>query len=185
MAPSFKEAHIVKGLAAGALAGLAASWAMNLAARLYARTTFRSSATGRERRLQLHERELLCIERSDPTGEGAERLAERFQHRRLSDRELNVARDLIHYAFGTLAGAAYGAIAELRPAITKSFGLLFAAALLVGGEEIATPLLGLLPPPQKLAWESHAAMAASHVVYGFALESARRASLHLFDRLAA
>ncbi len=158
---------------------------MNLAARFYARATFRSVLVGEERRLKLRERELLCIERSDPTGEGAERLSERILHRRLSDLELNVSRDLIHYAFGTLAGVAYGAISEVRPAITRKFGLLFAAGLLVGGEEIATPLLGLLPPPLKLSWEQHAAMAASHVVYGLTLEASRRASFAAIERIAA
>lgn len=182
MARSSKRANILKGAAAGALAGFAASWAMNLAAKLYARLTLPAESDPEIRGLRLRERELLCIERSDPTGEGAERMAERFLHRKLTDRELNLSRDVIHYAFGTGAGAAYGVLAERNPNITRVFGLYFAAILLIGGEEIATPALGLLPPPHRLPAEAHLAMASSHVVYGITLEATRRAARAAFDR---
>jgi hypothetical protein len=174
--------NIPKGAAAGALAGFAASWAMNLAAKLYARITLPPESNLEIRRLRLRERELLCIERSDPTGEGAERMAERFLHRELTDRELNLARDFMHYAFGTGAGAVYGAIAERNPKITHMFGLYFAAMLLIGGEEIATPALGLLPPPHRLPASAHLAMASSHVVYGITLEATRRATRGALDQ---
>lgn len=165
---------ILKGAAAGALAGFAASWAMNLAAKLYARITLPPETDSEVRRIRLRERELLCIELSDPTGEGAERMAERFLHRELTDRELNLARDFMHYAFGTGAGAVYGAFAERNPNITRMFGLYFAALLLIGGEEVATPALGLLPPAHRLPASAHLAMASSHVIYGITLEATRR-----------
>ena len=174
MALSSNNRNIVLGATAGALAGFAASFAMNFAAKLYARATTPPEANSEIRRFRLRERELFCIERADPTGEGAERMAERFLGRELTDRELNFARDLIHYAFGTAAGAAYGALAERHPKITRGYGLLFAASLLIGGEEIATPALGLLPPPHRLPAAAHLAMASSHVVYGITLEATRQ-----------
>jgi putative membrane protein len=177
-----KRPNIVKGAAAGALAGFAASWAMNLAAKLYARVTLPHETDPEIRRIRLRERELLCIERADPTGEGAERMAERFLRRELTDRELNLARDLLHYAFGIGAGAVYGLLAERNRNITRIYGLYFAALLLIGGEEIATPALGLLPPPHKLPAAAHFAMASSHVVYGITLEATRRAARAALDQ---
>ena len=168
--------NIALGATAGALAGFAASWAMNFAAKLYARATAPAEPDPEIRRIRLRERELFCIERADPTGEGAERMAERFLGRQLTDRELNFARDFMHYAFGTAAGAAYGAIAEHSPKVTRGYGLLFAAILLIVGEEIATPALGLLPPLNRLPVEAHLAMASSHVVYGITLEATRKAA---------
>jgi Protein of unknown function (DUF1440) len=167
---------MITGVAVGALAGFAASWAMNFAAKLYARATVPFEPDEATRKLHLRQRELFCIERADPTGESAERLAERFLHRRLTGRQLSFARDFLHYGFGTAAGAVYGVLANRNPNVTRAFGLQFAAILLIGGEEIATPALRLLPPPHRLPLAAHIAMLASHIVYGLTLEATRRAA---------
>jgi len=46
-------------------------------------------------------------------------------------------------AFGTLMGAAYGAMAEIAPFSTTGGGLPFGLALWLGADEIAVPLLHL------------------------------------------
>ena len=173
---------VIQGAAAGALAGFAAAWAMNLAAKLYARATLPHYDNAEVAEIRLRERELLCIERSDPTGEGSDRFAERFLHRRLTDRELDVSRDVVHYLAGTTLGAGYGAMAVRFPKVTRGHGLLFAAILLVAGEEIANPVLGLLPPPTQVPLSAHLAMLASHTIYGLTLESTRRATLSALSK---
>ena len=49
------------------------------------------------------------------TVNAAETLSEEFLGRPLENREKAMAGNLVHYGFGTLSGAAYGAIVEVAP----------------------------------------------------------------------
>jgi len=46
---------------------------------------------------------------------------------------------VVHYAFGAVMGAVYGAAAEVAPPVKSLAGLPYGAALFVGADEIALP----------------------------------------------
>lgn len=175
-----QTSNVMKGAAAGALAGLAASWAMNLLMAGVARaTTSRSAGNDPQRRkFAIAEATRAWQEKADPTGEAADSAAELVLGRHLTDKERRVAGPVVHYAFGTCAGAFYGALAESRPGVVTGAGVPFALSLWLIGDEVANPLFGLTPPPNRIALSAHAAQFASHIVYGLTLEGVRRLLRH-------
>jgi uncharacterized membrane protein YagU involved in acid resistance len=92
-------------------------------------------------------------------------------------REANkqLAGSLVHYSFGTLNGAAYGAIAEVAPAAQKCAGTLFGAVVFAVADESLVPLLGFSKPPNRYPVSVHLYGLASHLVYGLATDGVRRA----------
>jgi uncharacterized membrane protein YagU involved in acid resistance len=81
---------------------------------------------------------------------------------------------IVHYAFGALMGAVYGAIAEEMPAITAGFGTAFGAALFTGADLVAVPALNLSQSVSAEELPSLATPFAAHLVYGSATEAVRR-----------
>jgi putative membrane protein len=86
----------------------------------------------------------------------------------------NTAGNIVHYTFGTAAGAAYGWIAEMQPAASSALGLPFGAALWAAADEAAVPALGLSGSPAEYPISVHAMGLASHLVYGASTELVRR-----------
>ena len=81
---------------------------------------------------------------------------------------------IVHYAFGALMGAVYGAVAEEMPAATIGFGTAFGAALFAGADVVAVPALHLSEPITSEQIPSLATPFAAHLVYGAATETVRR-----------
>jgi putative membrane protein len=79
----------------------------------------------------------------------------------------------IHFGFGTIAGAAYGALAEYRPQVTKGRGTLFGAGLNVLTHETLLPILGLADWPLQQTPREQSSEAATHLLYGLVTESTR------------
>jgi len=94
----------------------------------------------------------------------------RASGKNLSPGQKKIGGTLVHYAFGTLMGAAYGVAVELGSRrIRKNpllSGLGFGAALFAGADEVAVPTLGLSQPPSKVPVAGHLYGLASHLVYG-------------------
>lgn len=84
------------------------------------------------------------------------------------------AGELIHYAFGTALGAAYGALRTEWSGIGTGFGTLFGAGVSLVVDEALVPLLGLGPSPTRTSPSTHVYGLASHLVFGAALESTYR-----------
>jgi putative membrane protein len=168
---------VAKGALAGLLGGLAASFAMNHFMTGIALITDhqqpRSADPQRTKELMSARRKRFH-EMADPTGEVSDSIARLLLDRKLTDRERDIAAPLVHYAFGALAGVLYGALAETLPATRVGKGIPFGLALWAAGDEVAVPALGLARKPWQQPVEAHAAMFASHIVYGFALETVRR-----------
>ena len=80
----------------------------------------------------------------------------------------------VHYAFGIVLGAAYGGIAERWPGMTRGGGSLFGSVTALVFDEIATPALGLAPPPDRVPAALHGFGFASHLVFGVTTEALRR-----------
>lgn len=73
---------------------------------------------------------------------------------------------LVHLAAGSVTGAVYGSVAGRVPAVRTGRGSLFGAAVWLGGDEIAVPLLGLSPRPADVPIRVHAYTLATHLAYG-------------------
>src|ERR671910_101764 len=91
-----------------------------------------------------------------------------------ASQRLRVQR-LVHYGFGAALGVAYSAAASRWPTVSRGRGALAGLAIYAGTHGSVLPALGIQRPPWRLApaavgWES-----TSHVVWGTALEAARRA----------
>ncbi len=79
----------------------------------------------------------------------------------------------VHWGFGALAGAAYGAVAELYPQVTAKQGTTFGLALMTVTHEGALPALGLAAPPDKQQSRERRSEMVTHVVYGIVCETTR------------
>jgi len=165
-----RKRNFWKGAAAGAIGGLVAAWTMNQFQALWSKaseavesTTPRKS-NGRARQ----------EEGENATVKTAELITEKFAGRRLRASEKEKAGALLHYGFGTLVGALYGATAEYVPQTKVGWGVPYGAAVFVGADEIAVPAFGLSKSPTEYPVSQHAYALASHIVYGATLETVRR-----------
>jgi len=88
----------------------------------------------------------------------------------LSPDQKKTGGTVVHYAFGTLMGAAYGVAMELGSRRirrnTVLSGLGFGAAVFAGADEVAVPALRLSQPPSEVPTAEHLYGFASHLVYG-------------------
>ena len=145
-----------KGLVAGALAGLAGSFAMSQFHAL------------------LPKREAPSTEESeDSTVKAASALSQIILCRGLTPCEKQIAGPAVHYAFGAGLGAIYGMSVELGQPACTGWGLPFGAALWLGAHVIAVPALGLSKPVTQSAPSAEAAEFCGHLVYGTAAEGLR------------
>lgn len=87
--------------------------------------------------------------------------------------------ETIHWGFGALAGAAYGAAAEYYPAATERGGAAFGIALCTVTHEGVLPALGLAAKPEQQSGREHRSEIATHIVYGVVTETVR----HLVRRV--
>jgi len=112
-------------------------------------------------------------EDDDATTKLAGIIAKRVFHRELSKPEKKKAGSVIHYAFGSVVGALYGAVAELQPEVTTGNGLVWGTGVWATADETALPMLGLSESPAQQPLSIHAYALSSHLVYGGTLEMVR------------
>jgi uncharacterized membrane protein YagU involved in acid resistance len=151
------EANVWKGAVAGLAGGLAASWVMN------------EFQAGLSKATQDHGGS------EDATMKAAGSIAKTVLGRELSHGEKAQAGPFVHYAFGGLMGALYGAAVEVAPKAQAARGLSFGTALWFGADEVGVPAAGLSGPPMESPPSVHASALASHLVYGFTVDLVRRA----------
>ncbi len=183
---------MIRGALAGALAGLIASWAMesfqaawtNAGKQWLRQRVLMREDAGRRRgakggpedpaRMDLPQNGDPAEERS--TVKVASAVAEPILERELTDEETPVAGELVHYGFGAFNGALYGALAEVPLLPIRAFnGMSFGAALWIVADEVMLWKLGLTKKPTEFPSTTHVYALASHLVYGFTLETVRRA----------
>jgi putative membrane protein len=171
-----------KGLLAGMIGGLFASWMMNEYEAAVQRVSKSWKANDPHQRSAKHlevsqssaDSGSSQTEDENATTKMAELISEKVLHRKLSPEEKKKAAPVVHYGYGALAGGLYGAAAEMVPAVKKGSGTFYATALFVGGDEIAVPALGLSQPAAAYPLSVHANALASHLVYGLSTEVGRR-----------
>ena len=87
---------------------------------------------------------------------------------------------VVHYTFGALSGAAYGALAEAFPAATAGAGTVAGAGIYAASHGSALPLLQIQEPPWRLPRAAFTWEFTSHLLFGLALELGRRSASRLF-----
>ncbi|HVT99643.1 MAG TPA: DUF1440 domain-containing protein [Acidobacteriaceae bacterium] len=102
-------------------------------------------------------------------------LAENVTGRRLPEGERELALQGIHWIFGAVAGAVYGAMVEVEPSLGAWRGAAFGITLNRITHESILPKLGLTAPPGRQPTQERISEWVTHAVYGVATDSVRRA----------
>jgi len=172
-----------KGIVAGLVGGLFASWVMNQfqagvkriasSAQNEDKGGWAASQSGGEGYAQEagEEEEAATVQTAAAISEGV------FQHE-LEPEEKQSAGQIVHYAYGAAIGGLYGWAAERSSIVRTGFGTLFGAALWFAGDEIGVPMFGLAKEPQEYPISTHASALGAHLVYGATTEFVRGALRH-------
>ena len=88
--------------------------------------------------------------------------------------EADVAEASMHWTFGMLAGAIYGAAVELTPAFREGFGVPFGTAVFGIMHEGILPAAGVEEPHAAKDDAEERNELITHLVYGVATELVRR-----------
>lgn len=167
---SDKQSNLWKGLAAGVIGGLAASFVMEQFQALWTKL-----AEGDKQQQNKQQQASSGREEDEPANEkAAEAISEGVFDHELTKRERKVAGEAVHYAMGATSGAIYGAMAEVFPEVAVGEGLPFGAAVWLLADDVVVPALGLSKPATAQPVSTHAYALASHLVYGLATDLVRR-----------
>jgi putative membrane protein len=173
--------RVCKGLAAGLIGGLVASWTMNRFqdgwSKLAQGNRRSRSQDGLRRREQESDEQGIVEPEDDTTVKTASAISEGVFDHKLTQREKKIAGPAVHYALGTGVGGLYGAVAEVAPQVTTGAGLPFGAIFWLVVDEGAVPILGLSKGPTQYPLSTHVYALASHFVYGLTTELVRRVVL--------
>lgn len=172
------EGNVWKGLLAGLAGGLVASWTMNQFQAAWTRIQEGSEKPHGAQSMQPAEGSKGgedAKEQDDATVKAAKIISREVLGHELQKSEKKPAGAAVHYAFGTVSGGLYGALAEVTPQVTVGAGVPFGAAFWLLADEISVPLLGLSKGPTEYPASTHAYALASHLVYGATAELSRRA----------
>jgi putative membrane protein len=96
-----------------------------------------------------------------------------FEHS-LTKKEKHRAGVAVHYSFGAVSGALYGAVSEVAPLARILSGAAFGVGIWLA-VEVALPTLKLTQPPWRYPFRMHAYSLISHLVYGTVTEQSREA----------
>jgi hypothetical protein len=176
-----REVDVWKGLAAGLLGGLVASWTMDRFQDVWLKLSERDGKSQSERSAQRESgtgstgQQQPNEEQDDTTVKAASAISEGIFGHQLTKSEKKIAGPAVHYTLGTAVGGLYGAAAELAPNVTAGAGLPFGAAFWLVVDETAVPLLRLSKGPTEYPLSTHVYALMSHLVYGLTAEIVRRA----------
>ena len=182
-ANEFGNSHLWKGVAAGLIGGLAASWAMNRFQDVWSRLA-KANEESHDKPNSQQASNLKLVQQEpqedndaqdDTTVRTASLVSERLFHHKLTPKEKKIGGTAVHYSLGTGVGGLYGAAAEFAPEVTTGLGMPFGAAFWLVVDEGAVPLLGLSKGPAEYPLSTHLYALTSHLVYGLTAEVVRRA----------
>lgn len=153
----------IRLLVLGAGAGLVAAWAMEETQKALAEA---ARTAGVE----------------PPSGEpstvkAADRISLEFSGQPIVQEKRERAGRMVHYVTGGVLGALYTVLADRLPFVTAGFGGLFGLGITAVLDEGLVPALGFSPPAGDVPLERHAEGVAAHLMFGAALEAARRVAI--------
>ena len=174
------DSNLLKGMVAGLAGGLLASWTMNQFQAAWTRVAEGAEKSHGAQSMKPSEgsqgeQGQDSGEQDDATVKTAKIISRNVLHHELQESEKENAGAAVHYAFGTVTGGLYGALAEVTPQVTTAAGLPFGAGFWLLADEISVPLLGLAKGPTEYPVSTHVYALASHLVYGVTAELGRRA----------
>jgi putative membrane protein len=167
------KTRVVKGALAGAIGGLAGTYAMNHFQRWWSLTVQGAepvSAAGRHDARDWQE----LAEGQNSNEIAAQTAAVHTIGRPLDRDELKVGATAVHFAFGAAMGGLYGAFYEVSPSTRKMGGAAFGTTVWAAADEVAMPMLGLSGPTTRHPPERHVHAFAAHIVFGVTTEIVRR-----------
>ncbi len=171
------NASVVKGMVAGAIGGLVASWVMNMfmeeaGPKIQLVAAKMDGSAGQQQRSDSQQDDQ---PKEDATMKAADLVVRTVTGgRHLSMEQKQKGGPIVHYAFGGLMGALYGAMAEYSAAARAGFGTAFAGALFAGADLWAVPALHLSGSTGDAPVSSLATPFGAHMVYGATTEGVRR-----------
>jgi putative membrane protein len=169
------------GALAGAVGGLAGSWAMVQFNHLIWPSGAGTDRPGRDS--HAHHRRSALPNDSDSTfadepgsRQIASAVAQPLVGRPLTEQEKDVGGPIAHYLFGLTMGALYGASAEVNASTTAWAGVPFGTGVWLAADEMGMSLAGFAEEsPTEYPLSRHAAALGSHVIFGLTVEGVRRA----------
>ncbi|HEY3827470.1 MAG TPA: DUF1440 domain-containing protein [Bryobacteraceae bacterium] len=159
-------------MAAGAMGGLLGSWTMNRFQSGLAK--LESAGKPPEQTSQAQDGQ---ASEEPATVKAGEQISEAVTGRVLTTEKKKVAEPLVHYAFGALVGAFYGALASRKRLATAGMGACYGAGVWLLADEIAVPAAGLSKGPLQVPLKKHLEALAAHLVYGVTTEGVRRMAM--------
>jgi hypothetical protein len=94
-------------------------------------------------------------------------------------------QNAVHYSIGAVSGATYAVLAAVFPVVAAGNGTVAGATIYAAGHGTALPLLRVQEPPWRLPRAAVAWEFTSHLLFGLALELARRRGLRMVPVLRA
>lgn len=163
------------GMIAGAIGGLVASWVMNVfmegAGPKIQQAAQKLEGSAPQQSLSQSQSD---EPKEDATMKAADAVVSTVTGgRHLSMEGKQKGGPVVHYAFGALMGALYGAGAEYSSVVRAGFGTAFASALFAGADLWAVPTLRL-SGSSGTSVSSLATPFSAHLVYGVTTEGVRR-----------
>src|SRR4029079_6272597 len=124
------DSNILKGMVAGLAGGLIASWTMNQFQAAWTRIaegteTSQVAQAMPPREGSQGDQAQDAGDQDDATVKTAKIISRNVLHHELQESEKETAGTAVHYAFGTVTGGMYGALAEVTPQVTTAAGLPF------------------------------------------------------------
>lgn len=172
------NASAVKGMLAGAIGGLVASWVMNIFME-EAGPKVQTIAAKFDHSAQQQQQQSSDSSDDQPKEDATMKAADAIVRTVTGGRHLSLegkkkGGPVVHYAFGGLMGALYGLASEFSPMTTAGFGTAFAGALFAGADLWAVPALHLAGSNGDAPVSSLATPFGAHMVYGVATEGVRK-----------
>jgi len=158
------DKNIWKGIVAGAVGGLVASFVMTE----YQVLTSKISESDEKKKPKSKKVEPANVKMAEMVSENV------FDHK-LKKSEKEPAGEAMHYLMGGVSGAIYGATAEMTGMTTMGAGLPFGSAVWAIADDVVVPALGLSKSPTAYPLSTHAYALTSHWVYGLTTELVRKA----------
>jgi len=164
------EPNVLKGLAAGMIGGLVATFVMTEFQSLWSKVAERVSSNGDDSSGKEDQQQ----QETPATVKTAQAISKSVFDHQLQKSEQRVAGEIVHYAMGATSGAIYGATAELAPVVTKGVGVPFGTTVWAIADETLVPALGLSKSPAEYPVSTHVYGLVSHFVYGVTTDLVRR-----------
>jgi hypothetical protein len=145
----------------GAAAGAAATWLMDeTTSVLYERQSESSKKRESKARHGKNAYEIVAEKAAKLTGH------------ELSEEQLKLLSEGIHWSMGIGSGIVYGLLRNRIPRLGIGSGVAYGIAFTVLVDEAALTALGVVPPPDAFPWQTHARGVAGHLVLGAVLDAA-------------